>query len=430
MSYSDCSNIGWVQRFVVSVVCIVAWCIPSYSFAAQGQIIKLLRNDGGTSFDIGDCIRVDIRVQTDGMDVNSVDIVLPYDSTLLAPYSNDECTGSVATSIVTDGLFTSYPVSGNNISDSTIYLTAFDSSGNSPVDTGAAPNDELLAHVFFKVLQTRSSYTLGLSFTLGSTLDTNMTEAGGGSVDALDSVDNLVFGEQSDAVSSMGPSTTEGSRRRNTPVYAVNPLGPLFFPKEPASEDLHSAALLHYDDVAESAWYLDAVTYFLGQGALDRSISSFYPERTLIRAESSKLLSVIHGMQDGYVEGVFDDVDLEEWYASFIDFSADQGWMRGYENCYLVSTPCFVGPGDTVTRSQAAAMMLRYHGVDVSNLDVVRSFDDVPSFAWYAPVISEAVDRCILRGDDATGLMRPDDPVNRAEFVKMFHRSLLGEGCS
>lgn len=180
------------------------------AFAAAGQIYKMQTNGGGSTFYEGRCFRVDFHVQTDSMDVNSSDLVVPYNSSLLEPHSNSSCT-SVATDLETDSLFPNYPGAGNVIENDTLKLTALDSSGDTPVNTGAAPTDSLNAHIFFKVLSTSGSSPLNFSFTLGSTTDTNMAEDGGDGTDVLDSVDNLTLAFLSDTnapyFSSLSPSS-------------------------------------------------------------------------------------------------------------------------------------------------------------------------------------------------------------------------------
>src|SRR5688572_22722739 len=100
--------------------------------AAAGQILKTQTSDGGTTFYVGRCFRMDIRAQTDNLDANSVDVVIPYNTSYLAPYTNSGCT-LTATSVVTDNVFPSYPL--NEISAGRIQLIGYDPAGTEPVDT-------------------------------------------------------------------------------------------------------------------------------------------------------------------------------------------------------------------------------------------------------------------------------------------------------
>ena len=91
--------------------------------ASGGQVIKLTTPGGGTTFYRGRCFRTDIKVQTDGLDANSVDIIIPYNPAYLAPYTGSGCTTS-ASGIVSDNLFPAYP--SNTIVSNQVLVTGYD----------------------------------------------------------------------------------------------------------------------------------------------------------------------------------------------------------------------------------------------------------------------------------------------------------------
>lgn len=195
--------------------------------AASGQIIKLETSDNGSTFYVGRCFRTDIRVQTDNLIANSVDIVLPYSSTYVAPYTNSGCTVA-ASGIVSDNLFPSYP--SNSITNNTINVTAYDPSGTSGVNTGAAPTDKVLGHIYWKVLTASGSFHMGFDFTLGSTTDTNMAQQGGNGTDALDAVQNLSLTLANDVAGPTFSSLSPASGATNVSVtsgisYTVSDAG-------------------------------------------------------------------------------------------------------------------------------------------------------------------------------------------------------------
>ena len=164
--------------------------------ATAGQILKIVTSDGGSTFYVGRCFRTDIKVQTDNLNANSVDVILMYNSSYLAPYTGSGCT-TAATAIQTDGLFASYPA--NSISSSLVEVTGYDPTGTNPVNTGSAPTDRLLGHIYWKVLAASGSYYLPFQFTLGSTTDTNMAQQNGDGSDVLDSVENLTIALANDS---------------------------------------------------------------------------------------------------------------------------------------------------------------------------------------------------------------------------------------
>lgn len=175
--------------------------------ATAGQILKLVTSDGGSTFYIGRCFRTDIRLQTDNLNANSVDVILTYNSSYLQPYTGSGCT-TAATAIQTDGLFGSYP--SNTIGGGQVEVTAYDATGTNPVNTGAAPTDKLLGHIYWKVIAASGSYVIPFQFTPGSTLDSNVAQQGGDGSDTLDSVENLTLNLSADTTaptfSSLSPA--------------------------------------------------------------------------------------------------------------------------------------------------------------------------------------------------------------------------------
>jgi hypothetical protein len=186
--------------------------------ATAGQILKLRTSDGGSTFYVGRCFRTDIAVQTDTLNANSVDVIIPYSSTYVQPYTGSGCT-TPATAINTNNLFLSYP--GNSIAGDKIQVTAYDPTGTTPVNTGAAPTDRVLGHIFWKVLAASGSFNMRFDYTAGSTTDTNMAQQNGDGSDVLDSVQNLsltladdddnpTFTNKSPSAGATGVSVTTG----------------------------------------------------------------------------------------------------------------------------------------------------------------------------------------------------------------------------
>lgn len=161
---------------------------PEIARAAAGQYLKLVTSDGGSTFYVGRCFRTNFEVQTDNLDANSVDIVLPYSPAYVQPFTNSGCT-TAATSILTTGTFPSYP--SNAIAGNQVQVIAYDPSGSDPVNTGAAPADRVLGYLYWKVMSASGTFNMRYSFTAGSTTDTNMAEDDGDGTDVLEGVENL-----------------------------------------------------------------------------------------------------------------------------------------------------------------------------------------------------------------------------------------------
>ena len=76
-----------------------------------------------------------------------------------------------------------------------------------------------------------------------------------------------------------------------------------------------------------------------------------------------------------------------------------------------------VKPEGTLTRAEAAAMVVRLGNLDLSDT-TKADYPDLKDGAWYLPHINAALRAGMLDTDDA-GMLRPDAPVTRGEFVKM-----------
>lgn len=178
-----------------------------------------------------------------------------------------------------------------------------------------------------------------------------------------------------------------------------------------------------YEDVSDDTWFTAPVRAFRGAGYID-PVCLFYPERGANRAEFAKLLVVMSGgllMPPPSVPS-FIDVPSRSWYFPFAEEAARQGWMIGYGDCYG-TLPCFDKPANLVTRAEAAQMIVRFFHLSRNGYAPV--FPDNVSDQWYARSVQIAADHCILLGDDVTGLVRPNDPMNRAEMVTMLARALV-----
>lgn len=76
-----------------------------------------------------------------------------------------------------------------------------------------------------------------------------------------------------------------------------------------------------------------------------------------------------------------------------------------------------VKPVGTLTRAEAAAMVTRLGNLDLSDT-TKADYPDLKDEAWYLPHINAALKAGMLDTDEA-GMLRPDAPVTRGEFVKM-----------
>lgn len=88
-------------------------------------------------------------------------------------------------------------------------------------------------------------------------------------------------------------------------------------------------------------------------------------------------------------------------------------YIKGYEDENGSKT---VQAENNMTRAEAAAMVTRLKGLDLSD-NSKPEFSDVKDNAWYNVYINAAVKAGMLDADD--NMIRPNDKITRAEFAKM-----------
>ena len=178
-----------------------------------------------------------------------------------------------------------------------------------------------------------------------------------------------------------------------------------------------------FDDVPLDHPYYDYIEalYQNGYAAGCSSDPMLYcPEQVLDRAESAVFVERgVHGA--GYMpeqpgELTFDDVDLSEWYAKWVEGLWDNGYTAG-----CGTDPLIYCPGQDHTRAEGCVFYLRMkNGAEYLPVDGPGYFSDVESSKWYA----DWVDACWEAGiAEACGMepLRycPEDALTRAAAAYM-----------
>lgn len=109
---------------------------------------------------------------------------------------------------------------------------------------------------------------------------------------------------------------------------------------------------LPFTDIADGAWYYDAVVYAYDKGLMTgTSATEFAPDVTMTRGMIASVLYRLEGnpdMSDGNLGYPYEDVEGDDWYAMPIYWARQNGIMNGYSQTTF-------GPNDTITREQLAA---------------------------------------------------------------------------
>ena len=170
-----------------------------------------------------------------------------------------------------------------------------------------------------------------------------------------------------------------------------------------------------FADVAEGAWYYDAVSYVYANGLMDGvSASEFAPDTTLTRAMLVTILWRMEGEPGVNYLMPFTDVDGGAWYAEAVRWAASEGIVTG------VSDTSFA-PNAEITREQLAAILHRYAGEPATAANLAGYADGASVSAYAVDAMSWCVEHDIITGTTATTL-EPQGTATRAQAAAMLMR--------
>ena len=108
----------------------------------------------------------------------------------------------------------------------------------------------------------------------------------------------------------------------------------------------------------------------------------------------------------------FTDVPTNKWYAEYVEYVNDRGWMNGIGNNQF-------GPDDTLERAMVATVLYRKAGSPA--VAAPSTFTDVPAGKWYSNAVAWAQATGVVNGVTATEFA-PSQNVLREELVTMIWR--------
>ena len=176
----------------------------------------------------------------------------------------------------------------------------------------------------------------------------------------------------------------------------------------PASAAKHTCPAEAMTDVAQSAWYHEAVDWVLVNGVMSGfSADTFGPDATLTRAQVVQVLYNKEGKPslNGKTHS-FSDVPTNQWYNNAVTWASAKGIVSGYGGGVFK-------PDDPVTLEQVFVILWNYRG----NPPLTGDADAVgPHSEWAGNAIGWA---------QAVGLMdnmpfdRVTKPATRAQTAQM-----------
>ena len=183
-------------------------------------------------------------------------------------------------------------------------------------------------------------------------------------------------------------------------------------------------APLPFTDVAENAWYAEAVRYVYEHGLMTgTSATTFAPNATTSRSMIATILWRMAGSPVVNYAMDYADVAQGQWYSEAIRWAASEGIVGGYGNGLF-------GTNDPITREQLVTMLYRYaqaKGYDTTQGGMaIREYADFEQISGYAvEAMTWAVNTGIINGTSSTTLS-PQGAATRAQVATILMRFIEG----
>ena len=172
-------------------------------------------------------------------------------------------------------------------------------------------------------------------------------------------------------------------------------------------------------DVAEDAWYADAVAYVYDNGLMSgTSTTLFSPNATTTRGMIVTMLYRLEGEPRISSGSAFDDVDAGMYYADAVAWASQNDIVTGYDETTF-------GPNNAITREQMAAILYRYaqyKGYRTTAGADLSGYVDADSVSSYALASLQWANAAGLVTGTSSNTLTPDGSATRAQVATIFMR--------
>ncbi len=175
-----------------------------------------------------------------------------------------------------------------------------------------------------------------------------------------------------------------------------------------------------FDDVSSSAWYADAVEYVVSNGVMNGTgDTTFEPDAALSR---SMMVQVLYNMENkpAASDAAFIDVADNAWYADAVAWAAENKLVNGVEENQFAPDDNITREQMAAILYRYA----QYKGQDVSARADMNAYTDFTEISSYAePMLAWAVSEGLITGSSDTTLS-PAGNATRAEVAVVLMRYL------
>lgn len=174
-----------------------------------------------------------------------------------------------------------------------------------------------------------------------------------------------------------------------------------------------------FSDVADDAWYAEAVAYCRDQGIMSGvTETTFAPGSTMTRAMLASVLYQIEGSPAVTGDDAFTDTQSGAWYAPAVLWASQEGMITGYGGNRF-------GTNDPVTRQQIATILWKYAGSPTVETGAAFA-DETAISSWAAAAVDWARSEGLVSGK-AGNRFDPAGNATRAEVAAILQNLLQGE---
>lgn len=175
--------------------------------------------------------------------------------------------------------------------------------------------------------------------------------------------------------------------------------------KEPTPDDKGK-----FKDVPDSFWAAADIYTLREAGIIDgKTADEFDPEGQVTRAEFTKMIVKMFGVEAKDTKVEFADCGEDDWFTPFVAAAVEAGYVKGYSDTEFA-------PDKVISREEACAILGRAYA-KAANSEL--SFTDKDSIDEYAqPYVALLVEMGFINGYE-DGTFRAQNHITRAEAAKI-----------
>ena len=108
----------------------------------------------------------------------------------------------------------------------------------------------------------------------------------------------------------------------------------------------------------------------------------------------------------------------EQWYASYICFAKENGWIEGYESDEFK-------PIQNVNKAEMIKMLLNTHGYEIPREVTEKPYEDVELDSWYLKFVIKAKEIGLIEESDI--LFNPQEQIDRKTGAEYIYQLIIKE---